>query len=424
MSLSESTYHLLGRYENHVLPKLTRRVLLVSPSGDTHLWGLLLPKIILENNGVHVTWMPRCSAQTLRAMTESHHPEFVIITGLLDTVLPDVKDMIQLLSELKTPLILGGVAFSTRWIQRQILTWYQGPLWSARKAGDALDIIKGNVQPMTFGHPDKSLIHTEDTPSLLPTFYSGKANPMSKPQIDTEFDLEEVWSWIPNRTLFTLHLGLRKNADQAILAGDLEAVMMNQKVSQVKSLIIQNRLFSPKVMWQWMKGFVGTDQNAVQIQNENELISVSFPRKNGLCLADYVAQNSIGGIGALVTTAGPCHELVLNWVMQRRYQDAMILNALWVQSAEALAERTHFMMRHQLQETLERPSTQEIQQALYLGKRYSFGYSACPDLSGQQIFGRLFSLSDIGVSLTHTHMLDPESAVTAFVFEHPDAKYF
>ena len=59
------------------------------------------------------------------------------------------------------------------------------------------------------------------------------------------------------------------------------------------------------------------------------------------------------------------------------------------------------------------------------GKRYSFGYPACPRLEDQE---RLFRLLDaekrIGVELTEGHMMDPESSVSALVFHHPDAKYF
>jgi 5-methyltetrahydrofolate--homocysteine methyltransferase len=63
-------------------------------------------------------------------------------------------------------------------------------------------------------------------------------------------------------------------------------------------------------------------------------------------------------------------------------------------------------------------------QARYRGKRFSFGYPACPDLEMQ---APLFSLVDagaMGVHLTEGFMMDPEASVSAVVFHHPQARYF
>jgi 5-methyltetrahydrofolate--homocysteine methyltransferase len=45
---------------------------------------------------------------------------------------------------------------------------------------------------------------------------------------------------------------------------------------------------------------------------------------------------------------------------------------------------------------------QALFQARYRGKRYSFGYPACPELE----------------------LMEPEASVSALVFHHPDAGYF
>jgi 5-methyltetrahydrofolate--homocysteine methyltransferase len=62
--------------------------------------------------------------------------------------------------------------------------------------------------------------------------------------------------------------------------------------------------------------------------------------------------------------------------------------------------------------------------ARYRGKRYSFGYPACPDLGGQvQLFTAL-APEEIGVELTEGWMMDPEASVSALVVQHPEARYF
>ena len=66
----------------------------------------------------------------------------------------------------------------------------------------------------------------------------------------------------------------------------------------------------------------------------------------------------------------------------------------------------------------------DIFQAHYRGKRYSFGYPACPDLESQALLFSLLRPEEIGVELTEGFMMEPEASVSALVFSHPDAAYF
>ena len=63
-------------------------------------------------------------------------------------------------------------------------------------------------------------------------------------------------------------------------------------------------------------------------------------------------------------------------------------------------------------------------QARYRGKRYSFGYPACPALEDQAGIFKLLRPEEIGVNLTEGFMMEPEASVSALVFHHPDATYF
>ena len=60
----------------------------------------------------------------------------------------------------------------------------------------------------------------------------------------------------------------------------------------------------------------------------------------------------------------------------------------------------------------------------YRGKRYSFGYPACPDLEDQTGIWKLLRPEEIGVQLTEGYMMDPEASVSGLVFQHPDCTYF
>jgi 5-methyltetrahydrofolate--homocysteine methyltransferase len=67
----------------------------------------------------------------------------------------------------------------------------------------------------------------------------------------------------------------------------------------------------------------------------------------------------------------------------------------------------------------------DLFQARYRGKRFSFGYPACPRLEDQAGPFRLLDLeNNIGIHLTEGYMMEPEGSVTALLFHHPEAQYF
>ncbi|MGH9317345.1 MAG: vitamin B12 dependent-methionine synthase activation domain-containing protein, partial [Thermoanaerobaculia bacterium] len=101
------------------------------------------------------------------------------------------------------------------------------------------------------------------------------------------------------------------------------------------------------------------------------------------------------------------------------------LQALAVETAEATAEWLHRFLRGRwgFPDAPELTMTDRFQ-ARYRGKRYSFGYPACPELSDQATLFRLLDGRKIGVELTEGFMMDPEASVSAVVLHHPQARYF
>lgn len=60
----------------------------------------------------------------------------------------------------------------------------------------------------------------------------------------------------------------------------------------------------------------------------------------------------------------------------------------------------------------------------YRGKRYSFGYPACPNLDDQKGIWALLRPEEVGITLTEHMMMDPEASVSGMVFHHPDCIFF
>ena len=101
------------------------------------------------------------------------------------------------------------------------------------------------------------------------------------------------------------------------------------------------------------------------------------------------------------------------------------LQALAIETAEGCAEWLHRRIREDW--GFPDPASMTMQERFtsrYRGKRYSFGYPACPNLEDQRGMWDLLMPEEIGCNLTEGMMMDPEASVSAMVFHHPDCVYF
>jgi 5-methyltetrahydrofolate--homocysteine methyltransferase len=96
------------------------------------------------------------------------------------------------------------------------------------------------------------------------------------------------------------------------------------------------------------------------------------------------------------------------------YAEGFYMHGLAVESAEATAEWMHRRVRRELGLPSERG-----------GKRYSWGYGACPELEDhEQLFKLLPAAEALGMELTSAWQLIPEQSTAAIVVHHPAAKYY
>ncbi|HWF47460.1 MAG TPA: vitamin B12 dependent-methionine synthase activation domain-containing protein, partial [Bryobacteraceae bacterium] len=152
-------------------------------------------------------------------------------------------------------------------------------------------------------------------------------------------------------------------------------------------------------------------------------------KSDGLCLSDYVMDPQDGRrdqIAMFVVSAGEGIRAYAEEAKERgQYLKAHGLQALAIETAEGCAEWLHRRIREDWGFP-DSPATtmQDRFSSRYHGKRYSFGYAACPNLEDQAKLWRLLRPEDIGVQLTEGFMMDPEASVSAMVFHHPDCAYF
>ena len=145
----------------------------------------------------------------------------------------------------------------------------------------------------------------------------------------------------------------------------------------------------------------------------------SFPRqpdRERLCLADYYASVASGKVDVLplqvVTMGDRATEVFMRMQAEGDYSEGYYIYGLSVALAEALAEWTH------------RRVTRELGLPPGQGRRYSWGYPACPDPAEQTKLMEVLPAEKIGVSLTEGYVLVPEQSTAALVAHHPQAKYY
>jgi 5-methyltetrahydrofolate--homocysteine methyltransferase len=189
----------------------------------------------------------------------------------------------------------------------------------------------------------------------------------------------------------------------------------------------------PKAVFQFFK--VAAEQNSIFVfdaKSEEPLVSFAFPRQDregGVCLSDFVAPRGgrlTDNLCMLVTTAGlGIREISDQYKVSGDFLKMHAVQALALETAEGYAELLHANLRRMwgFPDPPEMTMLQRFR-AEYRGKRYSFGYPACPRLEDQELLFKALRPEEIGVELTDGCMMEPEASVSALVFHHPSAFYY
>jgi 5-methyltetrahydrofolate--homocysteine methyltransferase len=151
-----------------------------------------------------------------------------------------------------------------------------------------------------------------------------------------------------------------------------------------------------------------------------EIARFTFPRMEGrdrLCIADYFRSVESGDLDVvalqIVTVGDEATRRFEKAQAAGEYSTGFYEHGLAVETAEAVAQWMHHRVRN------------ELGVAADQGKRYSWGYGACPDLEDHDIVFRLLPAGEaLGMTLTSAWQLIPEQSTAAIVVHHPEARYY
>jgi 5-methyltetrahydrofolate--homocysteine methyltransferase len=402
---------------------------------------------VLSNNGFTVVNLGiKVPSERLIQAVREHQPDVIGLSGLL---VKSAQQMVLTAGDLAavgidTPLLVGGAALTRRFTHRKIAQAYTGLCTYAKDAMHGLKRVERVLDPTS--RPDlerevTDLISTDAVEAAAAAGAPGDAGgavagvrrdiPVpAPPDLDrhvVELDLGRVWEYLNPQMVYGKHLGLKGSVKRLKAEGDPKLAKLEGVIAELKDIARRGGM-KARAVWRFFPA--AADGNRVTLsdpQTGAPVASWDFPRQEkngGLCLADYVLPGD--HVALFVTTAGDgVRERVEEWKQKGEYLRSHAFAALALETAEAAAEWLHACLRRRWGfADAEDLAMEDRLAARYRGKRYSFGYPACPDLAFQRELFHALHPEEIGVHLTEGDMMDPEASVSALVFHHPDARYF
>jgi 5-methyltetrahydrofolate--homocysteine methyltransferase len=427
------------------------KVVLATVKGDVHDIGKNLVEIILANNGYTVVNLGiKVPPDVLVRACQEHAPDAIGLSGLL---VKSTQQMVITATDLKTagiavPLLVGGAALSEKFTRTRIAPAYGEAVCYAKDAMTGLGLMNRIMDPAereailarhrvaeapppveappeTSGAPETRRSRKVRTDLPIP------AAPYLDRKVRTVPHLAEIWSYINPYMLYGKNLGYKGNFEKDLAALEPKAIELFHNMEAVKAEAA--RFLQVKAVWQFFEA--ERDGNAIRLfapGGAEPVHTFAFGRQrreDGLCLSDYVLEAEEGRrdhIAMFVVTAGECvRERAEAWKREGEYFKSIAILALATETAEGTAEWLHRRIREDW--GFPDPPTTTMHDRFtgkYRGKRYSFGYGACPNMEDQQGIWKLLRPDEIGVHLTEGMMMEPEASVSALVFHHPDCSYF
>ncbi|MGP8155669.1 MAG: methionine synthase [Candidatus Acidiferrales bacterium] len=427
------------------------RVILATVKGDVHDIGKNLVEIILKNNGYDVINLGiKVPPEDLIRAHRDHQPDAIGLSGLL---VKSAQQMVITAADLReagirVPLLVGGAALSEKFTRSKIAPQYSTAVCYAKDAMTGLRLMNELSDPArretvldAHTHAATAVIEEVaprplepageerspkirvDLPIPAPAYLDRKARAVP--------NIFEIWSYVNPYMLFGRHLGFRGNFEKALAERDPRALELSNVMDEIKREAANFMKIS--AVWQFFEAERRGNSIALFAPGAGSpLHSFHFQRQRvgeKLCLSDYILPPRDARrdhLALFVVSAGAgIREKSEEAKAAGRYLYSHGLQALALETAEAAAEWLHHRIREDWgfpdPPTLTMP---ERFTSRYRGKRYSFGYPACPNLEDQAGIWMLLRPEEIGVHLTEGMMMDPEASVSALVFQHPDCTYF
>jgi 5-methyltetrahydrofolate--homocysteine methyltransferase len=435
----------LDRIEGHTKGK----VVIATVFGDVHDIGKSLVNTILTNNGYTVIDLGKqVPVDTIIEAAIENEADAIGLSALLVSTSKQMPTCVAELHQrgLGFPVLIGGAAINRDFGRRTLFPKgkesdevYEPGVFYCKDAFQGLDTMDALVDadaraalverihaearqlrekpvevddaPPTSDDSVRSGART-DTPIPQPPFWGVREVPI---------DLDEVFPYLDRHVLFKLHWGgrgVKGDAWRQLVEGTDEEEGFAPRLERMWR---EQDYLHPRARLGYFPA--NADGNELVVFDredpERELERLVFPRQprhDRICLTDFFRPLDSGERDVVAlqgVTVGPeVTELIERLESEGEFAEQLYVHGLGVQSAEGLAEWLHSEVRRGLRIDLDQ------------GRRYSWGYPACPDQSEHEKVWRLLDLEEIGMTLSGGYAVMPEQSTVAIVAHHPQAVYF
>jgi 5-methyltetrahydrofolate--homocysteine methyltransferase len=426
------------------------KVVLATVYGDVHDIGKSLVNTILSNNGYTVFDLGKqVPVNTILDKAVEVSADAIGLSALLVSTSKQMPLCVQELDKrgMQIPVLIGGAAINRRFGRRALFVEGERPYESgvfyckdAFEGLETMDVLQDHDKRKKF--VVKNLDDARNDVFLRTTVGKDIAvgddagarsdvaadNPVPSPpfwgtRVIRDIPLDEVFDLLDLDELYRLQWGARGSGDQykSTVKNEFEPTLERLKKDAKK-----NRWIEPQVVYGYFPA--QSQGNDVIIYDPaayssdggslREIARFHFPRMVGrerLCLADYIRNVDSGDVDVvplqIVTVGKEATKRFEELQAKNEYTEAFYSHGLSVESAEAVAEWAHRRIRKEL--------------GVPDGKRYSWGYGACPDLDDHAtVFKLLPAKEALGMDLTGAFQLLPEQSTAAVIIHHPEAKYY
>ena len=425
-------------------------IVLATVKGDVHDIGKNLVDIILSNNGFRVVNLGiKQAADTIIAAAQREKADAVGLSGLLVKSTLEMKYVLQDLEtqKLAFPVICGGAALTRKYVEDDLRREYSSSVFYADDAFAGLHImedISGNgdkrehrlaegreVKTFARAQSPAATEESQERSAVVGPPPNIPNPPFFGARVRKDFDLPEIFTYLNETALFKNQWQLKTASANDYLR--LVEEKYRPVLRDLKKEMIESGWFELKAVYgYWPCNSQGNDV-VLYDERGNEVQRITFPRQRDgrkLSIADFFLPVDDGRrdvIGLSCVTIGERASLETKKLFDAgEFTKYLYVHGLGVETAEALAEYVHKMMREDLAIAGDDAARiSDLFHQKYRGSRYSFGYPACPNLEDQaKIFTLLKPEENIGVRLTTGFQLEPEQSTSALVVHHPQAKYF
>ncbi len=436
----------LERIEGHSKGK----VVIATVFGDVHDIGKSLVNTILTNNGYTVVDLGKqVPIDTIVNSAIEEKADAIGLSALLVSTSKQMPAAIQELhaKKLEFPVLIGGAAIN-RDFGRRILypggkdsdEIYEPGVFYCKDAFVGLDTMDELVDPdrhqalvQKIRDEAQALRDKPDKPDDgAPPVTDSSVRSTARTDVeipeppfwgvrDIPVDLDDVYPHLDRHVLFKLHWGGRGKKGEEwrqILEGHNGDEGFNPKLERMWK---EQDYLHPKARLGYFP--VAADGNELVVfdpeDRDKEIERLVFPRQpkhDRICLADFYRPIDSGEKDVVaiqgVTVGDEVTEVMARLEQEGEFAEQLFTHGIGVQAAEGLAEWLHAEARSELGIDPDQ------------GRRYSWGYPACPDQSEHEKVWRLLDLEKIGMTLSGGYAVLPEQSTVAIIAHHPQAVYF